>query len=115
MARGHVLRAMAEQPTEVADFFLEGGGRGVGIVRHLEQQRMPALRADVFVAPVAIGELLVGVLAEKARERVTHARDREVFAQVIGAASASPVTGAGLLERVVVDVVAPHRAREFSQ
>ena len=110
-----MLRAMAEQPTEVADFLLEGGGRGVGIMGHLEQQRMPALGADVFVAPVAIGEFFVGVFAEKARERVPHPRDREVFAQVIGAASASPVTGAGLLEHVVVDVVSPHRAREFSQ
>ena len=106
---------MAEQPAQVADLFLEGGGRGVGIMRHLKQQRMTTLGADVFVAAVAIGEFFVGVFAEKARQRVPHARDREVFAQVIRAASAPPMTGPGLLEHVVVDVMSPHRAREFSQ
>ena len=113
--RGDMFRAMAEQPAEVADFFPEGGGRGIRVMRRLEQQRMTAFRAYVFVAPVAIGQFLVGVLAEKARECMPHARHREVFAQVVGAASAPPMAGAGLPEHVVVDVMSPHRAREFSQ
>ena len=63
----HVPGAMAKQPAQVADLLPEGGGRGVGIVLLLKEQRVAALRADVFVAPVAVGELLLVMLAEKAR------------------------------------------------
>ena len=84
---------MAKQPAQVADLLPEGGGRGVGIMLLFKEQRVAALRADVFVAPVAIGELLVVMLAEKARQRVAHARDGQVFAQVISPASTPPMIG----------------------
>jgi hypothetical protein len=76
---------------------------------------MAALHADVFVAAVAIGELLVLVFAEEARQRVPHARDRAIFRQVAGAAPAPPVIVGRGFEHVVVDPMSPHRARESPQ
>jgi len=75
VARRDVARAMAEQAAKVAHLFLERRRRRIGIALRVEEQRMPALRADVFVTAVAIGELLVVVLAEKTRQRVTNACD----------------------------------------
>ncbi len=98
---------MAKQPAQVADLLPKGGGRGVGIMLLLKEQRVAALRADVFVTPIAVGELLVVVLAEEARQRMAHSRDGKVFAQVIGPTSAAPMIGIGLLEHVVVDMVSP--------
>ena len=99
---------MAKQPAQVADLLPEGGGRGVGIMRLFKEQWVAALRADVFVAAIAIGELLVVMLAEKARQRVAHSRDGQVFAQVISPASAPPMIGVGLPEHVVIDVMSPY-------
>jgi hypothetical protein len=82
--------AMTEQPAQIANLLLERRRRQVRVVLGLEQQRMPALRAHVFVTAVAIGELLVIVRAEKTRQRVTHARDRPILGQVAGAAAAPP-------------------------
>jgi hypothetical protein len=82
-------------------------------VLRLEEQRMPALRAHVFVTAVAISELFVVVLAEEARQCVANARDGSIFGQVFGAAPASPVVAARLLEDVVVDVVPPQETRQF--
>jgi hypothetical protein len=79
----------------------------------IEQQRMPALRADVLVAAVAIGELLVVMLAEKTRQRVTNTGDRSILSQVFGSTPAPPVVAARLLEDVVVDVMAPQETRQF--
>ena len=115
VARRDVPGAMPEQAAEVADFLPERRRRRIGIVFGLEQQWMPALRADVFMAAVPVGEFLVGVFAEEARQRMPHARHREVFTQVIRAAPAAPMAGAVLLEDVVVDVMSPHRARDFPQ
>jgi hypothetical protein len=108
-----VARAMAEQAAEVAHLLLERRRRRIRIVLRFEQQRMPALRADVFVAAVAIGKLLVVVLAEEARQRVTHTRDRSILRQVFGSAAAPSRRHLGLLENVVVDVVAPQETRQF--
>ena len=104
---GDVADAVTEQTAEIADLLLEGRRRRIGIVFGFEHQRMPALRAHVFVAAVAIGELLVIVLAEKTRQRVTNPGDRAVLGQVPGAAAAPAPVAGGLLEDVVVDVVAP--------
>jgi hypothetical protein len=71
---------------------------------------MTALRAHVFVTTVAIGEPLVVVLAEEARQRVPNARGRSIFRQVCGAAPAPPVVAARLREDMVVDVMAPQSA-----
>jgi hypothetical protein len=64
----HVTDAVAEQPAEVAHLFLEGWRRRIRIVLGVEEQRMPALRADIFVTAVAIGEFLVVVVAEETRQ-----------------------------------------------
>jgi len=115
VARRDVARAVAEQAAEVAHLLLERRRRRIRIVLRLEQQRVPALRADVFMTAVAIGELLVVVLAEEARQRVTDARDRSILGQVAGAASAPPIGTRRLLEDVVVDVMAPNCTRQLSQ
>jgi hypothetical protein len=113
VARRDVARAMSEQTAEVADLLLEGRRRRIRIALRIEQQRMPALRADVFVTAVAIGELLVIVLAEKTRQRVTNAGDRAIFGEVFGSATAAPPVTACLLEDVVVNVMAPQETRHF--
>jgi hypothetical protein len=112
VARCDVADAVAEQPAQVAHFLLEGRRRRVRIVLGVEEQRMPALRAHVFMTAVAIGQLLVVVLAEETRQRMPHARDRSIFRQVFGAAPAPPVAAARLLEDVVVDVMAPQETRQ---
>jgi hypothetical protein len=115
VARRDVPRAVAEQAAQVTNLFLEGRRRRVRIVFGLEQQRMAALRADVFVAAVAIRELLVIVLAEKARQRVPHARDRAILRQIRSATPAVAAFAGGLLEHVVIDVMAPQETRQFCQ
>jgi hypothetical protein len=65
------------------------------------------------MAPVAIGEFFVGVFAEEARQRVSHACNRSIFGQVGSAASALPLLMVGLLENAVIDVMAPQKARQF--
>jgi hypothetical protein len=75
IARRHVTNAVAEQTAQVAHLLLERRRRRIRIALGVEQERMSALRADVFVTAVAIGEFLVVVLAEEARQRVTNASD----------------------------------------
>jgi hypothetical protein len=75
VARRHVTNAVAEQTAEVAHLFLERRRRRIRIALRIEQQRMSALGADVFVTAVAIGELFVVVLAKEARQGVTNACD----------------------------------------
>jgi hypothetical protein len=103
-----------EQAAQVSHLFLEGRRGCIRIALRIEQQRMAALRADVFVAAVAIGELLVMVFAEKTRQRVTHVRQRSVFSKIVGAAAAFP-SARRLLEDVVVDVMSPQKTRQPSQ
>jgi hypothetical protein len=74
---------------------------------------MPALRADILMAAVAVGELLVVVLAEKARERVPYTRDRPIFSEVGSPATAPPPFPTGSPEEVIVDVMAPEKTRQF--
>jgi hypothetical protein len=106
--------AMTEQPASIAHLLLERRRRRIRIAPGIEQQRMPALRAHVFVTTVTIGELLVIMLAEKTRQRVTHTRDRPILGQVAGAAAAPPPVPVGLFEDVVVNVMAPEETRQFS-
>jgi hypothetical protein len=112
--RRDVLGAMPEKAAEVSHLLPEGGGGGVGIMRRLEQQRMSALHAHVFVAAVAISELLVLMRAEEAGECVPDSRGRQILAEVCRPAPAAPMTG-GMLEHVIVDVMSPQRARELRQ
>jgi hypothetical protein len=111
VARRDVADAMPEETAQVTHLLLERRRRRIRIVLGVEQQWMAALRADVFVTAVAIGELLVVVLAEKTRQRVANTRDRSIFSQVFGSAPAPPVVAARLLEDVVVNVMTPERAR----
>ena len=111
VARRHMTDAVAEQTAEVAHLFLEGRRRRIRIALRIEEQRVAALRADVLVAAVAVGELLVIVLAEKARQGVTNACDGTVLRQIFGSASAASRVSVHLLENVVVDVMAPQETR----
>ena len=113
VARRNEAGAVAKQPAQVAHLFLEGLRRRVRIVVGVEQQRVPALRADVFVTAIPIGELFIIVLAEKTRQRVPHVRQRAIFSKVIGAAPAFAAGPFCLLENVVVDVMAEQETREF--
>jgi hypothetical protein len=81
----------------------------------IEQQRMPALRAHVFVAAVAIGELFVIVRAEKTRQRVPNARDRPILGQIPGSTAAPSLVAAGLFEDAVINVMAPEETRHLPQ
>jgi hypothetical protein len=108
-----VARAMAEQPAQVAHLLLERRRRRIRIVLGVEDQRVPALCADVLVTPVSIGKRLVVVLAKEARQRVTNARQRPVLRQVFGSAPAPPDAAARLFEDMVVDVMAPQSTRQF--
>jgi hypothetical protein len=107
VARRHAANAVAEQAAEVTHLLFERRRCCVGIVLGVEQQRVAALGAHVFVAAVAIGELLVAVLAEEARQRVPDPRDRAVLGEVFGAAATPAIVAARPLERVVVDVMPP--------
>jgi hypothetical protein len=111
---GDVPDPVPEHAAQVADLLLESGGRGVRVVLGVKQQRMPALPADVFMAPVAVGKLLVVVLAEETRQRVTDARDRAIFSEVFGSAAAPPAVAAGPLEDMVIDVVSPKPAGKLT-
>jgi hypothetical protein len=113
VARGDVADAVTEQAAEVAHLFLERRRRRVRIALRIEQQRMPALRADVFMTAVAIGELFVIVPAEEARQCVTNASGGPIFLEVFGSAPASPRVTVRCFENVVVDVMAPQETRQF--
>ena len=113
VASHDVTDAVTEEPAQVSHLLLEVRWCRVRIARAVEEQRMPALAADVFVTAVAIGELLVIVLAEKARQRVPNVRDRSILAEVFGSASAAPAVSPRLLEDVVVHVMAPQETRQF--
>lgn len=66
VARGHVPHPVAEEPAEIPHLLLERRAGRVGIVLGIKQQRMPALRADVFVTAIPVRQLLVVMLAEEA-------------------------------------------------
>jgi hypothetical protein len=106
-----VTDPVAEETAEVAHLLLEGRRRRVRIALGVEEQRMAALGADVFVTAVPIGELLVIVLAEEARQCVTNARDGTTFSEVFGSAPAAPGVAIRLLEDMVVDVMTPQETR----
>jgi hypothetical protein len=72
---------------------------------------MTALHANVLVMIVPIDEVLIRVVSEKTRQRVTDARQRAIEAEVCGTASARPLGRIGGCEKdMIVDVVAPQRA-----
>ena len=64
---------------------------------------------------IAIGELFVLVLAEEARQRVPDMRERAVLGQVARATPARAIGAIGLLEHVIVHMMAPDGARQLSQ
>ena len=91
VASRHGLDAVAEQPAEIPDLFLEVLLVPVRVLPVAKHQRVSALDTDVFTRSVAIGERLVLVMAQEARERVPHAGDAAGTAQVGLAASAGPL------------------------
>jgi len=107
-----VTDLVTEEPAEVTHLLLESWRRRVRIARGVEEQRMPALRADVLVTAVAIGEFLVVVLAEKTRQGVTNVCDGAILGEVLGPTTAAPPFSSRLLEDVVVDVMTPQETRE---
>jgi hypothetical protein len=108
---GHARHVMTEYSAEVAHFLVEQRGAGVGIDLSGEQQRMTALNANVLVMIVAIDEVLIRVVSEKTRQRVSDARQGTIEAEVCGATSAAPPGGIRRFQKnVIVDVVAPQRA-----
>jgi hypothetical protein len=115
ISRGHVPHAMAEQPAEVTHLLLERRRCSIGIVFGIEQERVAALHAHVFMAAVTLGEFLVLMFAEETRQGVPHARDRSIFREIVCAAPAPPLRAGCRFEPAIVDVVSPHRARELSQ
>jgi hypothetical protein len=110
-----VTNAMAKETAQIPNLLLEPRRGAIRVVCGIEQQRMPALRADIFVTAVPIGELFVIVLAEEARQGVPDPCRRPILSQVIGSTPAPPVVAPCLLEDMVIDVMPPQRARQFRQ
>jgi hypothetical protein len=67
------VHAVTEQTAEIADFLLELSVCGVGIAVRRENERVPALDADILVMLVAIGHAHVRVVAEKAGQGMANA------------------------------------------
>jgi hypothetical protein len=62
---GDVAHLVSEHPTQVTDLLFERRRGRVRVVIGEEQQGVAAPGAHIFMAPVAIRELLVGMLAEE--------------------------------------------------
>jgi hypothetical protein len=112
---GDALDLMPEQAAEIADLLAELRLGGIRIAIRTQEQRMPALHADVFVAPVAIREPSIRVMAQEAGERVADARVAAVFREVCGSAAATAVAARGALEHAIVDRMTHGRAHRAGQ
>ena len=108
--RGDTVDAMSEQAAEIPHLFLEKPRRRIRVIGRGKKQWVSALNADVLVMPVAIRHECVGVVAEEAGQRVTHARIRSVGSQVPITATAPPSCITRFTKHMVVYVMAPNRA-----
>ena len=108
---GHARHVMTEYSAEVPHLLVEQRRAGVGIAVSGKQQGMTALNANVLVMIVPIDEVLIRVVSEKTRQRVTNARQGSIQAEVCGPASAGPMGRIpGCEKNMIVDVVAQQRA-----
>ena len=103
--QGDLADSMAEQAAQVTDLLPERRAPRIRIAVGLEQQRVTALRADVFMMPIAPGQWLVGVSTKEARQGVPDMSQRFVFTQVTRAATASTVLIRRGAEYMVVDMM----------
>jgi hypothetical protein len=113
VTRRDVPHLVPEESAQVTHLLPERRRGRIGIVLGIEQQRMPALSAHIFMTSVAVRELLVGVRAEKTRQGVTNVGDGSILGQVVRPAAAVAAVALRLFEDVVIDVMAPEKARQF--
>lgn len=111
VTRGDVMHVVAEQAAEVPRLLRERRAV-IRIGVRAKQQRMAAPDAHVFAMPVALGEQVVGVHAQKAREGVPDARQRAALQDGLGAARALV---APCEERLVVHAMAEQPAAQVVQ
>jgi hypothetical protein len=104
---------VAGQAAKIAHPLGEGPGSGVRVRRALEQQRVAAADADVFVVAVSLGRALVRVVSEETRQRVADTRRTAVPAEKarIAAHAAARLTLAAR-EGAVVHGVTEHLAHQ---
>jgi hypothetical protein len=107
---GHCVHAMAEQPAQVPDLLREAVAPLIRIGVAPEQQWMPAPDARVFGVAVPPTDLLIGVVAQEARQGVTDPDRFPIVAKHRHAAPGAVASRAG--ERPVVDRVSPDRTPE---
>jgi hypothetical protein len=106
VARRDVPHLVPENAAQVSHLLPERRRCRIGIVLGIEQQRMPALGAHIFMTSVAVRELFVGVLAEKARQGMTNVGDGSILGQVVHATAAVAAAALRLFEDVVIDMMA---------
>lgn len=104
---GDVPDLVAKEPAPVADLLGEDGALGKRVRCRRKNERMTAAHADVLVVAVAVDQANVGVVAEKAGQRVADARERAVLAEIWRAAAALPAAVVEPAEGAVVDRVSP--------
>ena len=108
--RGDTVDAMSEQAAEIPHLFLEKPRRRIRVSGRGKKQWVSALNADVLVVPSRSAMRHLGVVAEEAGQRVTHARIRFVGSQVPITATAPPSCITRFTKHMVVYVMAPNRA-----
>src|SRR5688572_12523940 len=110
VALGDGMHMVPKQAAEIPHAFGELPSPAVGVVTGREQQWMAAANTGVLGMAVSFGNPLVGVVAEEARQRVADA-DRPTIVAQTGPAAACARTVRDL-ERLVMNGVAPERARQ---
>ena len=112
IARGDPRDPVTDQPAQITNLLVEDGGVGVRIAIGGKQQRVTALHAHVLVIAVAIDQPLICVMSEKTREGMSDARRTAVGEEIRLAAPAIAVGAVVSAKHVIVDVMAPHGARQ---
>ncbi len=107
--------SMTEETAQVADFLPETFTCGKRIRAGRVDQRVAATHADVLVNGVSIDETHVGVMPQKAGQRMSHVGSRAVLTEVFGAATASADAPARPREHLVVHHVPPQGTAELRE
>jgi hypothetical protein len=111
IALGDRPHPVPEQPTQVSHFLRKPGlpREAIGLTR--KDERMAASHTRVLV-DAAIGDPSVGVMAQKARQRVPDVGQRSVLAEILFTAPASTRGDRRPAKDFVVDGMPPQRASE---
>lgn len=112
VTQAHLRDTMAPQAAGIPHFFGEPLAVCEPVTVTGEDQRMTAADAYIFVDTVPVGQWDVGVMSEKARQRMPNVSDVSRLVQVLRAAAAAPVASRRVSQHLVVNDVTPERATE---